>query len=224
MYIQKGSIKFSSKFQQSQHRLEQDPLQVDILKELCTRLELQEMLKENPNLNLRLVVIKPADADDNRPPTSQEPELQAMIDKHKHLFRSSLLHKLPKKRPVKYLIDTQDLKPVNQSPYQLSAAQYEEQQRQVKELLDRGLIEESISPWGSPVLLVPKPGGKQRMCVDYRALNDVTVKDTYPLPRIQECLDAFKGSKYFTKIDLTSGFWQLLIRAQDRFKTAFNTR
>ena len=62
------------------------------------------------------------------------------------------------------------------------------------------------------------------MCVDYRALNNITVKDIYPLPRIQECLNAFKGSKYFTKIDLTSGFWQLLIRAQDYFKTAFNTR
>ena len=65
---------------------------------------------------------------------------------------------------------------------------------------------------------------EQRICVDYRALNAVTVKNGFLLPRIQECLDAFKGAKYFTKLDLTSGFQQLLINKDNRYKTAFNTR
>jgi hypothetical protein len=73
-------------------------------------------------------------------------------------------------------------------------------------LLQLGLIRESSSPWGSLVLFVPKPGGRWRMCVDFRAVNEVTVKNGYPLPRVQDCLDALAGALWFTKLDLVSGF------------------
>jgi transposase InsO family protein len=112
---------------------------------------------------------------------------------------------------------------VNRAAYRLSREQLDEQQRLIQELLDKGLIRESGSEWGSPVLFVPKPENKWRMCVDYRALNACSDKDTTPLPRIDDCLRAFGTARYFTKLDLLSGFWQVLVAEEDRHKTAFNT-
>ena len=95
---------------------------------------------------------------------------------------------------------------------------------QIKELLDGGAIRPSSSPWGSPVLFVKKPDGSLRFCVDYRALNSLTVKDRYPLPRGEELLDQLGGSRYFSSLDLRSGYWQCKVAEQDIEKTAFLTR
>lgn len=162
-------------------------------------------------------------ADDDMP-TSHHPALQALLDRYSDRFKSELPPELPKRAHVEHIIDTGDAKPVNTMYYRLTPEQIQEQKRQITLLLEKGLIRPSSSPWGSPVLFVPKPGGKWRMCVDYRALNKVTLKNKYPLPRIEDCLDAFKGAKIFSKIDLTSGFWQILVRSMDIPKTAFNTR
>ena len=90
-------------------------------------------------------------------------------------------------------------------------------------MLKKGLIRPSASPWGFPVLFVKKPNGKWRMCIDYRALNELTVKNGYPLPRIQELLDRVGKANVLTKIDLASGYWQVRMDENSIEKTAFNT-
>ena len=90
-------------------------------------------------------------------------------------------------------------------------------------MLDNGIISHSDSSWSAPVVIARKKNGKFRLCVDYRKLNEITKKDQYPLPRIDELLDSFKNAKYFTTMDLASGFWQVEMHPRDREKTAFIT-
>ena len=94
-------------------------------------------------------------------------------------------------------------------------------EKEIDDMLAKGIIQPSASPWSSPVLLVPKKDGTVRFCVDYRKLNAVTVKDRYPLPNIQEIFDSLKGSAVYSILDLKSGYWQLPVAEQDREKTAF---
>jgi hypothetical protein len=100
----------------------------------------------------------------------------------------------------------------------------EELKRQIVELEAKGFIRQSSSLWGAFVLFVKKKDGSLRMCVDYRALNEVTIKNKYPLPRIDDLFDQLKGASVFSKIDLRSGYHQLKIRQEDISKTAFVTR
>ncbi|KAG0776882.1 hypothetical protein G6F62_013237 [Rhizopus arrhizus] len=116
---------------------------------------------------------------------------------------------LPPDRGVAHVINTGDAKPVNRSPFKMSPAELDELQKQLKELLSLGLIRPSSSPWGAPVLFVRKKDGSMRMCIDYRALNKLTVRNSHPLPRIDECLDRLKGAKFFTSLDLKSGYHQI---------------
>ena len=95
---------------------------------------------------------------------------------------------------------------------------------QLQELLDKGFIRPSGSPWGAPVLFVKKKDGTMRMCIDYRQLNKVTIKNRYPLPIIDDLFDQLQGASHFSKIDLRSGYHQLKIRREDIPKTAFRTR
>jgi hypothetical protein len=97
-------------------------------------------------------------------------------------------------------------------------------EKQLGELQRSGFIRPSSSPWGAPVLFVEKKGKSLRMCVDYHSLNEVTIKNKYPLPRIDDLFDQLKGAKYFSKVDLRSGYQQLKIRESDIPKTAFVTR
>jgi hypothetical protein len=96
--------------------------------------------------------------------------------------------------------------------------------KQLRELQEKGYIKPSSLPWGSPVLFVKKKDGILRMCIDYRFLNEVTIKNKYPLPRIDDLFDQLKDAKYFSKIDLRSGYYQLKIRLSDIPKTTFVTR
>jgi hypothetical protein len=95
---------------------------------------------------------------------------------------------------------------------------------QLKELLDLGLIRPSVSPWGAPVIFVRKKDRSWRLCIDYRQLNKATIKNQYPLPRIDDLFDQMKGATVFSKIDLRSGYHQLRIKEDDVPKTAFKTR
>ena len=90
--------------------------------------------------------------------------------------------------------------------------------------MDKKFIRPSSSPWGAPVIFVEKKDGTQRMCVDYRSLNEITIKNKYPLPRIEDLFDQFRGARVFSKIDLRSGYHQLKIRPSDIEKTVFTTR
>jgi hypothetical protein len=99
-----------------------------------------------------------------------------------------------------------------------------ELKKQIVELLEIGFIRPSLSPWGAPVLFVKKKDGSRRMCVDYRSLNEVPIKNKYPLPRIDDLFDQMRGATVFSKIDLRSGYHQLKIRTEDIPKTTFTTR
>ncbi|GBN21578.1 Transposon Ty3-I Gag-Pol polyprotein [Araneus ventricosus] len=90
-------------------------------------------------------------------------------------------------------------------------------------MVDNRIIEESSGPWASPIGLVKKKDGSTRFCVDYTKLNEITKKDTYILPRIDDTLDALNGSQWFTTLDLKRGYWQVEVRPEDREKTAFTT-
>ncbi|GKA12952.1 putative reverse transcriptase domain-containing protein [Tanacetum coccineum] len=132
---------------------------------------------------------------------------------------------LPPVRQVEFQIDLiPGAAPVARAPYRLAPSEMQELSNQLQELADRGFIRPSISPWGAPVLFVKKKDGSFRMCIDYRELNKLTVKNRYPLPRIDDLFDQLQGSSVYSKIDLRSGYHQLRVRDEDIPKTAFRTR
>ena len=106
----------------------------------------------------------------------------------------------------------------------MAPAKLKEMNLQLKDLLDKGFIQPSISPWGAPVLFVKKKDGYLRMCIDYRQLNKVNIKNKYPLPRIDDLFDQLQGTSYFSKIYLRSGYHQLRVRGEDVAKTDLRTR
>ncbi|XP_077222057.1 uncharacterized protein LOC143855887 [Tasmannia lanceolata] len=114
--------------------------------------------------------------------------------------------------------------PISKRPYRTAPIELEELKKQLQELLDKGFIRPSVSPWGAPVLFVKKKDGSMRLCIDYRELNNVTIKNKYPLPRIDDLFDQLQGAMYFSKIDLRSGYHQLKVKKEDVPKTAFRTR
>ncbi|GJU88947.1 putative reverse transcriptase domain-containing protein [Tanacetum coccineum] len=132
---------------------------------------------------------------------------------------------LPPARQVEFQIDlVPGAAPVARAPYRLAPAKMQELSTQLQELSDRGFIRPSSSPWGALVLFVKKKDGSFRMCIDYRELNKLTVKNRYPLPRIDDLFDQLQGSRVYSKIDLRSGYHQLRVREEDIPKTAFRTR
>ncbi|GJZ18657.1 putative reverse transcriptase domain-containing protein [Tanacetum coccineum] len=132
---------------------------------------------------------------------------------------------LPPVRQVEFQIDLiLGTTPVARAPYRLAPSEMQELSNQLQELADRGFIRPSTSPWGAPVLFVKKKDGSFRMCIDYRELNKLTVKNRYPLPRIDDLFDQLQGSSVYSKIDLRSGYHQLRVRDEDIPKTAFRTR
>ncbi|GJV41595.1 putative reverse transcriptase domain-containing protein [Tanacetum coccineum] len=132
---------------------------------------------------------------------------------------------LPPTRQVEFHIDlVPGAAPVARAPYRLAPSEMKELADQLQELSDKGFIRPSSSPWGAPVLFVKKKDGSLRMCIDYRELNKLTVKNRYPLPRIDDLFDQLQGSSVYSKIDLRSGYHQLKVREEDISKTAFRTR
>ncbi|GKF68599.1 putative reverse transcriptase domain-containing protein, partial [Tanacetum coccineum] len=131
---------------------------------------------------------------------------------------------LPLTRQVEFQIDlVPGAAPVAQAPYRLAPSEIKELSEQLKELSDKGFIGPSSFPWGAPVLLIKKKDGSLRMCIDYRELNKLTVKNRYPLPRIDDLFDQLQGSSVYSKIDLRSGYQQLRVQEEDISKTAFRT-
>nr|GEU74916.1 putative reverse transcriptase domain-containing protein [Tanacetum cinerariifolium] len=132
---------------------------------------------------------------------------------------------LPPARPVEFPINLiPAVAPVAQAPYLLAPFDMKELSEQLQEFSDKGFIRPSSSPWETPVLFVKKKDGSFRMCIDYRESNKLTVKNHYPLPRIDDLFDQLQGSSIYSKIDLRSGYHQVRMREQDISKTAFRTR
>ena len=113
---------------------------------------------------------------------------------------------------------------MSKTPHRMSTPEMLELKMQLQELLEKKCIKPSVSPWGAPVLFEKKKDGTLRLCIDYRQLNKVNVKNKYPLPRIDDIFDQMRGAKVFSKIDLRSGYHQVRIKDEDIHKLAFRTR
>ena len=132
---------------------------------------------------------------------------------------------LPPDREMEFAIDlVSGTAPISKAPYRMAPMELVELKKQLQELLDKGLIRPSVSPWGAPVLFVKKKDGSLRLCIHYRELNRVTGKNKYPLSRIDDLFDQLAGAVVFSKIDLRLGYHQLKIKPKDVPKTAFRTR
>ncbi|KAL4038037.1 hypothetical protein IC575_001640 [Cucumis melo] len=153
-------------------------------------------------------------------PLSSEPVVRDYLD----VFPEELPG-LPPHREIEFVIKLEPgTVPISRAPYRMAPVELKELKVQLQELLDKGFIRPSVSPWGAPVLFVKKKDGSMRLCIDYRELNKVTVKNRYPLPRIDDLFDQLQGATVFSKIDLRSGYHQLRIKDGDVPKTTFRSR
>lgn len=148
--------------------------------------------------------------------------VQPILDKFSGLFAEPA--SLPPARPYDHAIALKpEAVPFNVRPYRYSSEHKDEIERQIRAMLEAGLITASMSPFASPVLLVQKKDGSWQFCVDYRRLNELTVKNVFPMPVIDELLDELAGATIFSKLDLRAGYHQIRMRAEDEAKTAFKT-
>ena len=125
---------------------------------------------------------------------------------------------------IKHRIDTKDELPVNQRIRRTPLGFENEEKDHLEKMLTAGVIEPSSSEWASAPVLIRKKDGGMRYCIDYRALNEKTVKDQYPLPIIDDCLDTLAGTRFFSTLDLASGYYQIELEEDSRRKTAFITK
>ncbi|EPS59216.1 hypothetical protein M569_15593 [Genlisea aurea] len=154
----------------------------------------------------------------------EQAQLKDLLEEFKDIFGDKLQVTAPVRHDMPEVIPIQPGARIPNRPlYRYSPVEQKEIERQVQQMLQQGIIEPSTSPYGAPVLLVKKPDNTWRFCIDYRGLNQVTVKNGHPLPRIDDLLDKIQSAKYFTSMDLLQGFYQLPLRESDRPKTAFKT-
>ena len=132
---------------------------------------------------------------------------------------------IPPGREIDFQIELAlGIEPISKASYRMAPLELKEFKVQMEEVVSKGFVRLSTSPWGAPFLFVKKKDGSLRLCIDYRELNKVTIRNQYPLPRIDYLFDQLQGARVFSKIDLRSGYHQLKIRSEDVPKTAFKTR
>ena len=151
---------------------------------------------------------------------TERPALAKFLQKYEGVFARDA-DDLGRTNVVQHYIETGDARPIKQPPRRVPVHKKKEVQEEVEKMLKRGVIEPCDSPWASPIVLAAKKDGTTRFCVDFRRINDVTRKDAYPLPRIEDNLDTLQGAEYYSTLDLVSGFWQVEMAPEDQDKTAF---
>ena len=154
--------------------------------------------------------------------SEQAVQVKTLLMKHKDVFAKNKTD-LGRTDVVKHMINTGTAAPVKQIPRRLPLSKRELVREKISKILGQGIMQPSQSPWSSRVVLVQKKDGSTRFCVDYRKLNNLTLKDSYPFPRIDESLDALRGSNWFSTLDLQSGYFQVEMDPADAEKTAFTT-
>ena len=151
-------------------------------------------------------------------------DLPRVVCEYADVFPDELLG-LPPHRDVDFGIELHPgTSPISMTPHRMAPIELQELRVQLQELLDKGFIRPNTSPWGAPVLFAKKKDKTLRLCIDYRQLNRVTIKNRYPLPRIDDLFDQLRGARVYSKIDLRTGYHQLRVRDTDIPKTAFRTR
>jgi hypothetical protein len=158
-------------------------------------------------------------------PKDKVPNLEdhVVLEDFEDVFKEVL--GLPPKRDIIFSINLMPgAAPVSKPPYRMSTPELKELQMKLEELLKKGYICPSVSPWGDPVLFIKKKYGTLRLCIDFQQLNKVTIKNKYPLPRIDDLFDQLKDEKIFSKIDIKSGYHQVRIKEENISKTSFRTR
>ena len=159
----------------------------------------------------------------NKPEKKPEGEEPEWLQEYQDIFPDELTSLPPDRELVHEIELIPGAQPVARAPYKMSPSESLELKNQVNQLLEQGFIKPSVLPWGAPVLFQKKKDGTFRLCINFRGLNQCTVRNKYPLPRIDELLDCLGKAKVFSKIDLQSGYYQVKIKEEDIPKTAFNT-
>ena len=150
---------------------------------------------------------------------AQQHELEKLIHQYEHLFSD-----VPTKTHIAYHdVDVEDAFPIKQHPYRINPIKAEHLKAEVKYMLDNDIIEPSSSAWSSPCILVPKPDGSYRFCTDFRKVNAVTKTDSFPIPRVDDCIDKIGNAKYVSKLDLLKGYWQVPLTDRAKEVSAFVT-
>jgi Reverse transcriptase (RNA-dependent DNA polymerase)/Retroviral aspartyl protease len=197
---------------------------------LLSRMQVKRILRKQPDTKAFIAFVTEAKSDtpttaSATPTPSHSENLQALLDEYKDVFSMEIPTWDPNApRNVQVTIPTEPgAKPPNRPLYRYSPREHEAIEAYITELLSKNLIQPSTSPYGAPVLFVPKPDGSLRMCIDYRALNKITLRNQEPIPNIADLLDRLSGAKFFTSLDLVGGYYQLPIHPSDIHKTAVKT-
>jgi hypothetical protein len=155
-------------------------------------------------------------------PAAETARLATVLQEYEDIFMKPE-EPLPGTNMTSHHIETGNAAPVRQAPCRIPIHQKPIVEEELQKMLKDGIVEPAEGPWASPIVLVKKKDGSTRFCIDYRKLNDLTRKDAYPIPRIDDTLDMLSGAKYFSTLDLASGYWQVPVAEEDKEKTAFST-